>query len=85
VPHDTWGEVGIAFVVGRGDTAPTPGELSAHLASRLARYKLPKAFVTIDALPRTAYGKVQKNVLAERYAATRPPGGTPSPDSGGDA
>ncbi len=85
VPHDTWGEVGIAFVVGRGGTAPTPGELSAHLTSRLARYKLPKAFVAIDALPRTAYGKVQKNVLAERYAAMRQPGGPPAPDSGGEA
>ncbi len=64
VPHETWGEVGVAFVVGRGGAVPSDEALTAHLASRLARYKLPKAFIAIDALPRTAYGKVQKNLLS---------------------
>ena len=68
VPHPTWGEVGVAFVI------PRPGgvdaaDLSAFLATRLARYKLPKEFCWVDTLPRTAYGKVQKPVLLQEYLA----------------
>jgi malonyl-CoA/methylmalonyl-CoA synthetase len=37
------------------------------LRDRLARYKQPKAVVFVDELPRNAMGKVQKNVLRERY------------------
>jgi fatty-acyl-CoA synthase len=58
-------------------------ELEAHLAARLARYKWPKAYVQVDGLPRTAYGKVQKPVLLQWYLARREgqaasaPGGGP--------
>jgi len=65
VPDPTWGEVGVAFVVPRGDP-PTAEELTAFLAERLAKYKIPKRFVFIDALPRTPYGKVVKAELAAR-------------------
>ena len=68
VPHDTWGEVGVAFVVFRDARHATDDELVLFLEGRLARYKIPRQFVAIDALPRTAYGKVQKNVLQEQYA-----------------
>lgn len=67
VPHDTWGEVGVAFVVVRpGQSVPTEA-LTAHLEPRLARYKWPRAFVFVDALPRTAYGKVQKPLLRDAW------------------
>jgi fatty-acyl-CoA synthase len=69
VPHDRWGEVGIAFVVPRNREACTREVLRAHLESRLARFKHPKTFVFVDALPRTAYGKVQKSLLLERFLA----------------
>lgn len=69
VPHPTWGEVGVAFVVPRAGTTPGADMLAAYLAARLARYKLPRDFVFVDALPRTAYGKVQKPVLQQMYAA----------------
>jgi fatty-acyl-CoA synthase len=68
IPHDTWGEVGVAFIVPRGGERVSADELAAFLEDRLARYKIPKEFVTIDALPRTAYGKVQKPQLQEYYA-----------------
>ena len=42
--------------------------LREWLASRLAKYKVPKHFHVVDALPRNAGGKVQKNVLRERFA-----------------
>ena len=69
VPDDTWGEVGVAFVVPRAGSELGAGALAAHLAERLARFKIPKAFHLIDELPRTAYGKVVKGELVERYLA----------------
>jgi fatty-acyl-CoA synthase len=63
VPDDRWGEVGVAFIVARPDTPPSEADLTAFLEARLARYKLPKQYMTVAALPRTAYGKVQKTEL----------------------
>jgi fatty-acyl-CoA synthase len=40
--------------------------LSEFLGGRIARYKLPRRWVCVDALPRTALGKVQKAVLARQ-------------------
>jgi fatty-acyl-CoA synthase len=71
VPDPTWGEVGVAFVVPRGDPPPTPEELAAFLATRLAKYKIPKEFVFVDGLPRTPYGKVVKGELEARYARSK--------------
>ena len=56
----TWGEVGVAFVVGR---ALSPSDLESWLSARIARFKLPKRYVFLDALPRTPYGKVEKEKL----------------------
>jgi acyl-CoA synthetase (AMP-forming)/AMP-acid ligase II len=70
VPHATWGEVGVAFVV-PGDPPPTAGDLAAFLEGRLARYKVPRDFVFLDALPRTPYGKVVKGELRDRYLGER--------------
>ena len=63
VPHETWGEVGVAFVVARPGRAPSVEELVGHLEQRVARYKVPKQFRFVDALPRTPYGKVVKAEL----------------------
>ncbi len=61
VPDERWGEVCAAFVV---LSAPVSDEeLRAHCASRLARFKVPKSFHTIDALPRNSIGKVVKSEL----------------------
>lgn len=64
VPDDTWGEVGIAFVVGTA----TPEELAEYLTLRIARYKVPRRFVFLEALPRTPYGKVVKEELRKRLS-----------------
>jgi fatty-acyl-CoA synthase len=56
IPDDTWGEVAAAFVVG----AASEEELTAWLGSRIAKYKIPKRYLLLDALPRTPYGKVVK-------------------------
>jgi len=66
VPHETWGEVGRAFVVISDDCADDYDEedLRAFLAERLARYKLPRSIIVLDALPLTAIGKLDKKLLA---------------------
>ncbi|HEV7763360.1 MAG TPA: AMP-binding protein [Thermoanaerobaculia bacterium] len=66
IPDDTWGEVAIAFVVG----SVSEGELTEWLASRIAKYKIPKRFLFIDALPRTPYGKVVKAELVTVLSRT---------------
>lgn len=67
VPDAKWGEVGVAFVVPAGSSIPRADELTKFLADKLARYKLPREFIFVDALPRTAYGKVVKAELKESY------------------
>jgi fatty-acyl-CoA synthase len=59
IPDETWGEVGVAFVVGTA----TAEELTSFLTLRIAKYKVPRRFVFMDALPRTPYGKVVKEEL----------------------
>jgi feruloyl-CoA synthase len=54
VPDPNWGEVGVAFVVSTGATIPSADELRNFLADKIARYKLPRDFIFVDALPRTA-------------------------------
>jgi fatty-acyl-CoA synthase len=53
-----------AFVVPRPGASPTAAELKAHVHDRLARFKTPRDVVFVDALPRTATGKVIKRRLA---------------------
>jgi fatty-acyl-CoA synthase len=67
VPHATWGEVGVAFVVPAEGASPTAEEMAEFLGARLARYKIPKDFRFVDVLPRTPYGKVVKGELLELW------------------
>ncbi len=68
VPHPDFGEGVTAVVVPAADAALCEADVIAALASRLARYKQPKRVLFVDELPRNAMGKVQKNLLRERYA-----------------
>jgi long-chain acyl-CoA synthetase len=60
-PHPEWGEVVVAYVVGEVG----PGELDALCLSEIARFKRPKDYVFLDALPKNNYGKVLKTDLRE--------------------
>jgi acyl-CoA synthetase (AMP-forming)/AMP-acid ligase II len=65
VPDSRWGETGVALVMlGQGAQA-SEAELRAFLRERLAGYKLPRRIFIVDALPRSAYGKVSKDLLRE--------------------
>ena len=61
VPDERWGEVCAAFVVLRSEVGED--ELLEFARERLARFKVPKSFHVVDALPRNAMGKVQKSEL----------------------
>jgi malonyl-CoA/methylmalonyl-CoA synthetase len=68
IPHPDFGEAVTAVVVPRpGVERPTEAALIAAMKLRLANFKVPKAVHVVDELPRNAMGKVQKNVLRERY------------------
>ena len=64
-----WGEVGRAIVVTADGQMPSQDDLLDYLRQRLARYKVPKSVVFLDALPKTGSGKVDKQLLGERYGA----------------
>jgi malonyl-CoA/methylmalonyl-CoA synthetase len=68
VPHPDFGE-GVVAVVTATDAANPPKQDTVldALGAKLARFKLPKALVVVDTLPRNAMGKVQKNVLRDAY------------------
>ena len=61
VPDELRGEVPIAYIV--ADDGLDVAELETACRAQLASFKIPRAFVPIDALPRTALGKVQKHLL----------------------
>jgi fatty-acyl-CoA synthase len=65
VPDPEWGEVVAVAVVTRPGMEADEAALRAHLEGRIARYKLPRRWVFLDALPKTALGKVQRGVLAQ--------------------
>lgn len=66
IPDERWGELVTALVVTDGSTV-SADELIAHCRTRLAGYKTPKRVEFMDALPRTATGKLQKFRLREPY------------------
>ncbi len=69
IPHEVLGEDVAAYVVLRGDCAPSPGELGEFARSQLADYKVPRTIVVVDALPRNAGGKVLKAQLVRAAPA----------------
>lgn len=64
VAHPLLGEEIVACVVLRAGAEAGSEELTRFMARRLARYKLPRRMFFVDALPRTATGKVVKHRIA---------------------
>ena len=67
VPDERWGEVGWAYVVPSPGHTIVAGEIIAACKESLARFKVPKKVLVIDAddLPKTVTGKIQKFRLTE--------------------
>lgn len=63
VPDERWGEVGCLAVVLKEGAELDDEAIIAYLRERLAGYKVPKQVARLEALPRTATGKLQKAEL----------------------
>ena len=68
VPDTKWGEVGCMYYV-PADGDITLSEIETYLASRLAKYKIPKQMHKIENLPRTGVGKLKRHELRALYQA----------------
>lgn len=73
-PDADWGEVVIAFLVAEGGLLPDAGlqarinaELDALCLSQIARFKRPKSYRWVPALPKNSYGKVLKTALRAQW------------------
>lgn len=67
VADEQWGEVGCAYVVAGNGLELMEERLKAHCLAHLAKYKIPKKFVFVNELPRTASGKVMKGKLRSLF------------------
>ncbi|MGH7321380.1 MAG: class I adenylate-forming enzyme family protein [Candidatus Rokuibacteriota bacterium] len=67
VPDDTWGEAVKAIVALKPDTSATANDLVELCLTHLARYKRPKSIEFVEALPKSAVGKILRRELREPY------------------
>ena len=74
VPHPDFGEVGVAVVIAKPGAGLSPEQLLADLKAKLANFKIPKRCFIEAELPRNTMGKVQKNLLRDRYKTLFVPG-----------
>jgi long-chain acyl-CoA synthetase len=78
-PHAEWGEEVVAFIVPKGQAAPAADALDRLCLDRIARFKRPRDYRFVHALPKNNYGKVLKTELraalsGESPTATMAPG-----------
>jgi malonyl-CoA/methylmalonyl-CoA synthetase len=73
LPHPDFGEAVAAVVVPRKAGAIDASSIVDGLRGKIANYKVPKRVFMVEDLPRNTMGKVQKNVLRERYKNTFTP------------
>jgi acyl-CoA synthetase (AMP-forming)/AMP-acid ligase II len=71
VPDEKWGEAVKAVVVLKPGITPDPDDIIAFARSRIAAFKAPKSIDFIDALPRSASGKILRRMLREPYWVAR--------------
>ena len=68
VPHDIWGEVGVAYLTLRpGFTVDAAETFAARCREQLAAFKVPKSFHVVEQLPMSAQGKVLKIELRNQH------------------
>ena len=64
-PGPDWGEIAVACVVLEEGARPDDAGLDAHCLASIARFKRPKRYIYLDALPKNNDGKVLKTALRE--------------------
>ena len=75
VPHPDFGEAVVAVLVPAKGASPDTEAIRSTLRDRLAAFKCPKHLEVMPELPRNTMGKVQKNLLRDRFAALFAPEG----------
>ena len=70
MPHERWGESGVAVLVLEQGAAATEAELLAHIDGKLAKYKWPASFSFWSELPKSGYGKVTKRDVKQLLEAS---------------
>jgi acyl-CoA synthetase (AMP-forming)/AMP-acid ligase II len=68
-PHAEWGEEVVAFVVLKPSETLSPSVLDDLCKDNIARFKRPREYRFVDALPKNNYGKVLKTELREKLKA----------------
>jgi long-chain acyl-CoA synthetase len=66
--HAEWGEEVVAFVAAKPGATVTAPELDALCLANIARFKRPKEYRFVPALPKNSYGKILKTALRETLA-----------------
>jgi acyl-CoA synthetase (AMP-forming)/AMP-acid ligase II len=69
LPHERWSEAITAVVVPKAGETVDPAELLGALRGLLDGYRVPKAVIVVDELPKTSTGKIQKNVVRDQHVA----------------
>ncbi|MFW5748117.1 MAG: acyl-CoA synthetase [Chloroflexota bacterium] len=67
VPDEKWGEVGHAIIALKKGQSLTPDTIMAYMGERLAKYKIPRSVQFVEAIPKTAVGKIDKKMLAAQF------------------
>ncbi len=67
VPDEKWGEAPGAIVVLKAGESATEANLIEFCRAHMAHFKCPRSIYFMDALPRTATGKIQKNILRDSF------------------
>ena len=77
IPDEVLGEAVVAALVTKPSTRPSPDELIRHCRTLIGGFKVPKQFIFVDALPKSALGKVLKSSLRQQIAARANAGAEP--------
>ncbi|MCA9905775.1 MAG: long-chain fatty acid--CoA ligase, partial [Anaerolineae bacterium] len=68
VPHEKWGEVGVAWIVLKPDASATETDFMTYMRDHLAKYKVPRQVRFLDALPLSSMGKILKRELRRQLS-----------------
>ena len=66
IPDNDLGEIPVAAIVMYQKDNKLEN-IKSYLKKNLVRYKIPKDYLVLDELPKNIMGKVQKNILKEKY------------------
>ncbi|MDG2333780.1 MAG: AMP-binding protein [Myxococcota bacterium] len=71
LPDDRWGEIVVAALVCRGGEPPSLQELKAFCRGKIGAYKIPKALLFVEEIPRNHTGKILRGALSRQALERR--------------